>query len=245
MVGTTESEDVAFTYEIQSSTGDTAVGIINVDTVPCFVSGTMIRTEAGEVPVERLQVGQKVLTRDEGLQPIRWIGRRVLPAEGAMAPVEVKAGTLGDHARLCVSPLHRILVQNAQAELLFGTHEILVAARDLVDGHRIQTRTGGRVEYVHILLDDHQIVWSDGVLSESFLPGPQTTSCFEDERIAEICAIFPELDPRTGKGYGPAARPGVETARSQVAGRLTKPKHSALSLTGGGPRPARSSGASP
>ncbi len=216
MVGNDESEDVAFTYEVQSSTGDTAVGFIIVDTVPCFVSGTMIRTEAGEVPVERLEVGQKVVTRDDGAQPIRWIGRRVMAAEGEMAPVEISAGTFGDHGRLCVSPLHRVLVENAQAELLFGTHEVLVAARDLVDGKRVTKRTGGLVEYVHILFDDHQVVWSDGMLSESFLPGPQTTHCFEEERIAEICALFPELDPKTGAGYGPAARPALKRHEARL-----------------------------
>ena len=216
MVGDAASEDVAFTYEVESSTGDTAVGFIIVDTVPCFVSGTMIRTEAGEVPVERLEIGQKVLTRDDGAQPIRWIGRRRMAAEGPMAPVEISAGTFGDHGRLCVSPLHRVLVQNAHAELLFGSHEVLVAARDLVDGMHVNTRPGGQVEYVHILFDDHQVVWSDGLLTESFLPGPQTTHCFEEERIAEICAIFPELDPRTGAGYGPAARPALKRHEARL-----------------------------
>ena len=216
MVGNDESEDVAFTYEVQSTTGDTAVGFIIVDTVPCFVSGTMIRTEAGDVPVERLEIGQKVVTRDAGAQPIRWIGRRSLPAEGEMAPVEIAAGTFGEHGRLCVSPLHRVLVENAQAELMFGTHEVLVAARDLVDGKHVKTRAGGRVEYVHILFDDHQVVWSDGLLSESFLPGPQTTRCFEKERIAEICAIFPELNPKTGEGYGPAVRPTLKRYEARL-----------------------------
>ena len=216
MVGDDESEDVAFTYEVQSTTGDTAVGFIIVDTVPCFVAGTMIRTEAGEVPVEKLEVGQRVMTRDAGVQPIRWIGSRRMKAEGAMAPVEIGAGTFGDHRSLCVSPLHRVLVQNAQAELLFGSHELLVAARDLVDGKRVRIREGGRVEYVHILFDDHQVVWSEGLLTESFLPGPQTTHCFDAARIAEICAIFPELDPKTGAGYGPAARPALKRHEARL-----------------------------
>lgn len=216
MVGDDESEDVAFTYEVQSSTGETAVGFIIVDTVPCFVAGTMIRTEQGEVPVERLEVGQKVLTRDAGAQPVRWIGRRRMAAEGEMAPVEIKAGTFGDHGQLCVSPLHRVLIENAQAELLFGTHEVLVAARDLVDGKRVRVQSGGQVEYVHILFDDHQVVWSNGLQSESFLPGPQTTHCFEKERIAEICAIFPGLDPATGAGYGPAARPALKRFEAKL-----------------------------
>lgn len=216
MVGNAISEDVVFTYEIASTTGDTAVGIVTVDTVPCFVAGTMIRTDKGERPVETLGVGQKVLTRDDGPQPIRWIGRRVMPAEGPMAPVRIAAGTFGDHDTLMVSPLHRVLVQNAQAELLFGTHEVLAAARDLVDGKRVTKLEGGQVEYVHLLFDRHQVIWSDGLLSESFLPGPQTTHCFDAERIAEICAIFPELDPKTGTGYGPSARPALKSFEARL-----------------------------
>ena len=216
MVGNAISEDVVFTYEIASTTGDTAVGIVTVDTVPCFVVGTMIRTEKGERPVETLRIGQHVMTRDDGPQPIRWIGRRVMPAEGPMAPVRIAEGTFGDHAALTVSPLHRVLVQNAQAELLFGTHEVLVAARDLVDGKHVTKLEGGQVEYVHLLFDRHQVIWSDGLLSESFLPGPQTTHCFDAERIAEICTIFPELDPKTGTGYGPAARPALKSFEARL-----------------------------
>ena len=211
-----ESEDVAFTYEIESTTGDTAVGFIIVDTVPCFVSGTLIRSEAGDVPVERLRVGQKVWTRDAGLQPIRWIGRRSLPAEGNMAPVRINAGTFGDHGVLMVSPHHRVIVNNAQAELLCGTHEVLIAARDLVDEKSVTRQMGGFVEYVHILFDAHQVVWSNGLLTESFLPGPQTTHCFDENCIAEIRTIFPELDPLTGAGYGPAARPILKSYEARL-----------------------------
>ena len=216
MVGNAVSEDVVFTYEIASTTGDTAVGIVTVDTVPCFTAGTMIRTERGEMPVEMLSVGQNVLTRDHGPQPIRWIGRRLIPAEGPMAPVRIEANTFGEHETLTVSPLHRVLVQNAQAELLFGTHEVLVAARDLVDGRNIRKLEGGQVEYIHLLFDRHQVIWSDGLLSESFLPGPQTAHCFDAERIAEICTIFPELNPETGAGYGPAARPTLKSFEARL-----------------------------
>jgi hypothetical protein len=216
LVGNAVSTDVAFTYEIASTTGDTAVGIVNIDTVPCFVTGTKIRTEYGEVPVERLEVGQKIMTRDDKPQPIRWLGRRVMPAEGKMAPIEIEAGTFGEHDTLLVSPLHRVLIRNCHAEMLFGSHEVLIAARDLVDGKRVRRSTGGRVEYHHILFDDHQVVWSNGLLTESFLPGPQTARCFEADALAEICEIFPELNPMTGEGYGPAARPALKRYEARL-----------------------------
>jgi len=147
-----------------------------------------------------------VLTRDNGPQPVRWIGRRTTPATDRMAPVQIAAGTFGDHGRLTVSPLHRVLVAHARGELLFGAGEVLVTARDLIDGGAVQQVEGGWVEYVHLMFDTHQILWSEGLETESFLPGPQTTSCFERDAIAEIVALFPEIDPKTGAGYGPAAR---------------------------------------
>ena len=216
LVGNAVSEDVAFTYEIASTTGDTAVGFIIVDTVPCFVAGTMIRTARGEVPVDRLQIGDLVLTRDDGLQPVRWIGTRVVPAEGKMAPVRIAANTLGDHGAVSVSPLHRVLVRNAHAELLYGSSEVLVAARDLIDGRAITQVNGGMVQYVHLLFDRHQVVWSNGLLSESFLPGPQTTGSFEQDMVEELRAIFPSLDPATGAGYGPAARPSLKRYEARL-----------------------------
>lgn len=216
LVGDEISEDVAFTYEIASSSGETAVGFILVDTVPCFVSGTLIRTARGEVPVERLAVGDLICTRDDGLQPVRWIGHRTLPAQGKMAPVEIAPNTFGNHERVAVSPLHRVLVRNTHADLLFGSNEVLIAARDLIDGRNIRQVEGGSVEYVHLLFDRHQVIWSNGLESESFLPGPQTTGSFEQDLIAELKEIFPELDPLTGEGYGPAARPALKRYEARL-----------------------------
>lgn len=216
IVGDAVSEDVAFTYEIASTTGDTAVGFIIVDTVPCFVAGSMIRAEDGPIPVERLRVGQRVWTRDEGLQPIRWIGRRQVPADGGMAPVRIEADTFGEHGEIMVSPLHRILVRNGHAALMFGTDEVLAAARDLIDGRAVRQVEGGHVEYVHLMFDRHQVIWSNGLMSESFLPGPQTANCFEAAVLDEIVAVFPNLDPLTGAGYGPAARPTLKSYEARL-----------------------------
>ena len=60
--------------------------------------------------------------------------------------------------------------------------------------------------YVHLMFDKHQVVFSEGLATESFLPGPQTEKSFEKDILDEICALFPELDPSTGEGYSPAAR---------------------------------------
>ena len=206
VIGDGDTETVNFTYTIESTTGTTDTGYVTVDSVPCFVAGTHIRTPDGEVPVETLRPGDMVMTRDDGPQPMRWIGRRRVRAEGAFAPIRIAAGRFGKHGELWVSPLHRVLIRDPRAELLFAEAEVLVAARDLVDGERICRVEGGWVDYVHILFDRHQVVYSEGLQTESFLPGPQITHSFEAEMVDEICSIFPELHPETGAGYSPAAR---------------------------------------
>jgi hypothetical protein len=209
-------DKIAFTYGIKSSTGATDVGFVTINTVPCFVAGTRIMTPKGEVPVEDLCPGDLVLTHDDGPQPVRWTGRRLVPATGAFAPVRIKAGAFGPHGELTISPQHRVMIGDSRAELLFGEAEVLVAAKDLVNDHSVRIVEGGMVDYVHILFDKHQVVYSEGLVTESFLPGPQTTKLFEKDIVAEICAIFPEIDPDTGAGYSPAARRTLRGYEAQL-----------------------------
>lgn len=209
-------ETVHFTYTASNGSGLSDTGFVTVNTIPCFVAGTRIMTPDGEVPVECLVPGDLVMTEDDGPQPLRWIGRRQVRAEGDFAPILIRANTFGHHRALMVSPLHRVLIRDSLAELLFGETEVLVTARDLVNDKSVRRIEGGMVEYVHILFDRHQVVISEGLPTESFLPGPQTTKSFEREIVDEICAIFPELDIETGKGYSAAARRTLRKFEAQV-----------------------------
>lgn len=205
VTGDGDVENFNFTYTIENGT-DTDVGFVNATSVPCFVAGTLIATPNGEYPAETLSIGDLVETKDDGPQPLRWIGTRQVAAQGDFAPIHIRAGTFGAHREVRVSPLHRVLIHDQMAELLFGETEVLVAARDLVNDHSVRRHPGGTVTYVHLLFDRHQVVFSDGLATESFLPGPQTTSSFEPKVVNEICALFPEIDPDTGLGYSAAAR---------------------------------------
>ncbi|MGB3316719.1 MAG: Hint domain-containing protein, partial [Albidovulum sp.] len=167
----TDADTFHFTYDVESTTGATDTGMVTIATIPCFVAGTLIATSKGQIPVEDLTPGDLVLTHDDGPQPLRWIGRRVVPADGTFAPVRIEAGTFGNHDTLLVSPQHRVLIRHMQAELLFGEAEVLVAAKDLVNRNSVQIVTGGTVEYVHLLFDRHQVIYSAGLPSESYLPG--------------------------------------------------------------------------
>lgn len=208
--GLTGPEEINFTYTAVDADGITDTAFVTITAIPCFARGTMILTPQGERPVEALRVGDLVETRDHGPQPLRWIGSRRVAAEGRFAPVVIEAGTFGHHRRLCVSPQHRVLLTHSMAELLFGEEQVLVAAKDLVNGCSVRIEPGGEVEYFHLLFDQHQIVWSDGLETESFYPGPQTLPGFDAGVQAELVALFPEMDPQTGQGYGRSARPQIK-----------------------------------
>ena len=211
---TSDLGDVNFTYTIEDENGITDVGFVTVGTIPCFVAGTLIRTPEGDRPVEDLVAGDMVDTHDNGPQALCWVGRRRVHAEGDLAPVRIAANTFGQHDTLRVSPQHRVLMTDSHAALLFGESEVLVAAKELINDRTVRPEPGGTVDYVHLLFEEHQVIYSNGLATESFLPGPMTLSSFEQDAKAEISALFPELDTHTGLGYGEAARPmlrGFET----------------------------------
>ncbi|QJF52013.1 Hint domain-containing protein [Roseobacter ponti] len=161
--------------------------------VVCFAAGTLIETPDGPRYIETLTEGDLVNTLDDGPQPVRWIGKQRMPGTGPNAPVHIRAGALRNLRDLKVSQNHRMLVTGAEAELLFGTGEVLVAAKHLVNGTTIRVVPCEEVEYVHFLFDAHQIVFAEGCPSESLYPGPQTLGIVDEEARDEIIAFFPEL----------------------------------------------------
>lgn len=173
--------------------------------VVCFAAGTLIETATGPAPVETLQAGDLVMTRDRGLQPLRWTGSRRVAATGSLAPIVFRRGAIGNRRRLVVSPQHRMLIADWRAELLFGQPSVLVKAKDLVDGEKVLRAEGGQVSYHHILFDRHEIVYAEGVPSESFQPGALSLDALEAGCAAELLALFPDL-PANPEAAGAAAR---------------------------------------
>ncbi|SFR34542.1 Hint domain-containing protein [Litoreibacter janthinus] len=216
-VNDADIEEISFTYTTENSAGVSDTAFVTVNTIPCFVAGTLVQTPSGPQPVETLEPGDLVITKDDGPQPVRWIGSRAVDATGALAPIRIEAGAFGDHDTLSVSPQHRILITDEMAEILFGSKEVLVTAKDLVNDQTVRRDTSrAEVTYVHILFDTHQVVYSERLATESFLPGPQSMQSFTLETVNEICTIFPEIDPMTGFGYGAAARTALKGYEAQL-----------------------------
>ena len=169
-------------------------------TFVCFAKGTLIETPGGPQFIETLKVGDLVNTLDDGPQPIRWIGHRSVPGEDRNAPVEIAAGTLGNIRRLTVSQNHRMLVTGAQAELLFGQAEVLVAAKHLVNGTTIRIAPRPQVTYYHFLCDAHQIVFAEGCPSETLLPGAEALATVDPRSRSELLDLLPRLEGRDRDG---------------------------------------------
>ena len=134
------------------------------------IAGTLIRTPAGDMPVEDLHPGDLICTADHGPQPLRHVRPARVEALGDLAPVCIRAGTLGSHGTLFVAPQHRILIRDSLATLLFGAAQVMVAARDLVDGRSVTLMQGGLVDYVGLGFDAPQVIFAHGLPTASFEP---------------------------------------------------------------------------
>ncbi|ETW14808.1 hemolysin-type calcium-binding protein [Roseivivax marinus] len=193
-IRTGELTDVAGNDAALVSTQDNNINVV------CFTGGTMIsRGEGVETPIQELSIGQLVETLDHGMQPIRWIGRRTLNVPTMLChprlrPVRIPAGALsaGVPSRdLCVSPQHRILVRSRIARGMFGADEVLVAARHLVGVNGIEVdNSAWSVTYVHLLFDNHEVIFADGTPCESLFLGSQSTVTLGSAQMDEIEQIL-------------------------------------------------------
>lgn len=186
-------------------TDGTIIRFENIETLICFGRGTRIETPYGPRKIETLKAGDLVLTRDHGPQPLRWIGSRGVQATGDFAPIEIKAGALGNTSDLIVSPQHRMLLEGWRAEMLFGADEVFAAAKHLINDSTIKRRAGGFVEYFHMMFDAHEVVFAEGAASESFHPSDLSLTGVADEARDELFKLFPELRTMPS-GHGPTAR---------------------------------------
>ena len=195
-----------------------------------FARGTMITLASGQQrAIETLQAGDKVLTRDHGGQPIRWVGSTTLRAVGAFAPVVIAAGTLGNSGDLIVSQHHRMFLYQRERKPGLATSELLVQAKHLVDNKNIFIREGGFVDFFSLVFDRHEIIYAEGVPAESLMVNDATVNRLPSELSEDVKARFPGLSQNQHFGteagrqfldaIGPEAlfkapaRPGVDRQR--------------------------------
>lgn len=188
-----------------------------ISVTPCFTPGTGIATDRGQVAVEELRRGDRVVTRDNGIQRIEWTGRRSfdhseLRENVELRPVLVRAGAFGAGRPLrdlIVSPAHRFLVSVDQSFLNIGDDgdEHLIAARHLVDNDRVRHVDMLGVSYLHILCDRHQVILANGVWTESFHPDDRIMRGLGNSQRQELLELYPEIETIGASQRFPAARP--------------------------------------
>ena len=198
-----------------------AVTNSTVDVAPCYCPGTLIKTGRGQKRVEKLKIGDKVMTASGALRRVKWVGRRSYSGRFMMGrndilPICIKAGALEDNLPkrdLWISPHHAMYFGDK------SLHGVLIEAKDLVNGVSIvQDERAERVEYFHIELDSHDVIIAEGALSESFVDDDSRGmfhNAHEYQMLypAEVARPTRYCAPRLSDGYE------VEVVRRRIARR--------------------------
>ena len=161
-----------------------------------FTPGTFIATERGQRPIEQLRRGDRVVTQNNGLKRVSWIGRRDisyhdLNAADNLRPVLIKKGALGQgrpERDMLVSPQHRFRVRSPSDVL---------SAKEMIDHNRIVPAPALGVSYLHVLLAAHELILCNGAWGECFHPDDTSalagSNTNTEKQRQEILALFPEV----------------------------------------------------
>jgi hypothetical protein len=135
-------------------------------TVICYAKGTFIATARGMVSVEKLKIGDLILTISGKYEPLKWLGFRTVdckrhPNQQEAHPVRIAKDAFGLNQPvrdLYLSPLHSVYVDG-----------ILIPAIDLVNGDTVTQEVRSKVTYFHVELPTHNAIYAEGLTAESYL----------------------------------------------------------------------------
>lgn len=194
-----------------SSTGTLIDGYGNItsgtptpgDSVLCFDAHVEIDVPGGTRAAGDLRVGDNVICSDGQSRPVRWVGlskvsRDALVHNPKLRPVRILSGALGNglpRSDLLVSRQHRIATRSTIAERMFGEPEVLVAAIRLAELPGIFVDDSvDNITYVHLLFDQHEMVFANGALAESLFNGPEAKRLTGPEVWKEMEEMFSGAD---------------------------------------------------
>lgn len=211
-------------YDARGNIIDTTAYPKNEEVI-CFTPGCLITTANGTCTVENLRPDEKILTRDNGMQELVWTGPKDLDCINLRAarelwPVTLAAGSLGNGLPtrdLTVSPNHRFLILSAQNRLLFDEAEVLIAAKFLVGRPGITQTMPSSVTYIHLMFQNHELILSEDVWTESFHPGTSALTAVETEQRNELLNLFLELRHAAQRDQYHTARLAPKAYEARVA----------------------------
>jgi autotransporter passenger strand-loop-strand repeat protein len=214
----TESFAGDFFHLASDKSGSGPGTLITEDHIACYCPGTLIQTKRGQRKVEKLKIGDQVMTASGVTRPIKWIGRRSYGGRFIMGrkdilPVCIKVGALDidvPKRDLWISPHHAMYFKDADRGGL------LIEAKDLVNGATIvQAESVEKVEYIHLELDSHDVIIAEGALSETFVDD-DSRGMFHNGH--EFRALYPDVPPCPAQYCAPRRSEGyeVEAVRAQI-----------------------------
>lgn len=166
-------------------------GIFNAESVtpPCYAAGTLILTSTGEMAIEALQAGDRVVTASGQTRPIKWIGHRRThcrrhPHPDQVWPVRIAAGAFGPaqpQRDLFLSPDHAVFAEG-----------VLIPIKHLINGATIVQTPRNRVSYYHLELDAHDVILAEGLPCESYLDNGTRTAFANGGGVVQL---HPEWSP--------------------------------------------------
>jgi hypothetical protein len=161
-------------------------------------------TTDGEVCIEHLKIGDRVMTVRGESVAIKWIGRHSYKRSGRswsshVMPIRISRHALGDsvpHTDLYLSPGHCLFIDG-----------MLVNAQDLINGLSIVRALPDdreEIEYFHVVLDTHEVILAAGAPAETFLPNSAGThEGFTN--FAEFARLYPGHLHRDAEPFAPSA----------------------------------------
>ncbi|MBU3032960.1 Hint domain-containing protein [Tritonibacter mobilis] len=170
--------------------------------IPCFTPGIRIATARGAIPVEQIRTGDLLQTADNGLQPVIWTGRRDLSGDDLIAQPHLMplvlhpGGPFANDRPLMISPQHRFMLDRPRLGDLGHMNEAFVRARllhALLPDRVVRCSPQTGVSYIHLMTETHQVIFAEGIATETFWPGPEALRGLADDDRRELFDVFPEL----------------------------------------------------
>jgi hypothetical protein len=189
------------------------LGFRTAGSAACYCPGTLITTDRGEVAVEDLRPGMRVVTAAGQERPVRWIGWRRMdftrhPDLAAARPIRILADAF-DHAvprnDLLLSPDHAVFING-----------LLIPAKLLVNGMTIRREeTCESTTYYHVELDSHDVLLTEGLTTESYLDTGNRGMFENGQGVVTLHPLFDyrdDQDRREAESVAPFAADAARVA---------------------------------
>ena len=184
--------------------GAARIGFVSgAKTGPCLRTGRRIATPRGEISIEKLRPGDPVITRDNGIEPVKGIrmrrfSRRMFEANPHLWPVLIERGALGDglpERAMILTPNQRILAPLSLTPFNLRDHDEdgMMAAKHLIDNRTIRHVKLMGMEHVHLVFERTEAVLSNGVWVECFQPHDREIGAAGNAQRNELFELYPEM----------------------------------------------------